>query len=389
MDNIQKMYLFSFLCSMAFFGAISVPFFLDWGKINYTQIFILQMWFSAWIFLLEIPTGAVADKFGCKTSLILSSIILSFACFLYGLFPNFYWFLIAEFFFALGLALASGADKALLYDSMKDLKKTKESKHFFSRYALFDTLGIVISFPLGSLIVGSKIMPYPNILALGMLLTAIPIFLSAFVALTIKSPRKIKLKENVIKIGIRGLSYLRKHKALRSFAIDMVLISTTTFFMFWFYQPLLLNTGFELSYLGFVGSSFNIFGALLLYKVGFLERKIGTKRLLYLTALIPGMMFIGLFFFKNIWFVLPSIFIITGLKLLREPLFDHYMNKFIKARERATVLSSVSMLRRLVLALFYPIVGIISDISIYYALAFLGVLTILFAVFSKVDEEYL
>ncbi len=56
-SNIGKVYLFRFFKEIHFFGAVGVPFFLDWLQVSYTQIFLLQRGFPAgsfcWRFLLE------------------------------------------------------------------------------------------------------------------------------------------------------------------------------------------------------------------------------------------------------------------------------------------------------------------------------------------------
>ena len=155
MNNLNKLYIFGFLYSLSFFGAISIPFFLDWGKLNYFQVFLIQLWFSFWLFVLEVPTGVIADKIGRKMTLILSGLTASLGALLYGLYPNIYLFLLAELIFAIGMALRSGADKAILYDTLIEMKKSKEAKHFFSRYALSQNLGFIVALPIGSLIAGS------------------------------------------------------------------------------------------------------------------------------------------------------------------------------------------------------------------------------------------
>ena len=66
-SNIWKMYAFRFLISMHFFSAVLIPFFLDYGNISFTKIMLLQSWFAFWSFVLEIPTGTIADYFGRKT----------------------------------------------------------------------------------------------------------------------------------------------------------------------------------------------------------------------------------------------------------------------------------------------------------------------------------
>ena len=75
-------------------GGVLVPFFLEWGKISFTQIMILQSFFVFSKFILEIPTGAIADYFGRKTSIIFSALVMSIAVFVYSSYPNFYIFLL-------------------------------------------------------------------------------------------------------------------------------------------------------------------------------------------------------------------------------------------------------------------------------------------------------
>ncbi|MBU2036458.1 MFS transporter, partial [Patescibacteria group bacterium] len=74
-STINRYYLYSFLISLHLFSAVLVPFFTDWGGISQGKIQILQSWFMFWIFILEIPTGAVADYIGRKQSLFIGSVI--------------------------------------------------------------------------------------------------------------------------------------------------------------------------------------------------------------------------------------------------------------------------------------------------------------------------
>jgi len=387
-DNIKKLYIFGFLYSLSFFGAIGIPFFLDWGNLNYFQIFLIQLWFSFWLFVLEVPTGVIADKIGRKMTLVLSGLTASLGALLYGLFPNIYLFLLAELIFAIGMALRSGADKAILYDTLIEMKKSKEAKHFFSRYALSQNLGFIVALPVGSLIAGSGILPYPKTLPLTFLLTAIPLFLSIFVSFTLDEPRRKTLKENLLIGSINSMKQLAKHSVLRSFALDMSLISATTFFIFWFYQPLLLNANLNIRYLGFVPAGYMILGSLLLFRINIVENIFGIKKLLFLTALIPAIAFAVLVITRNVWIVLICVYVIAIGKI-REPLFDHFMNIYIKSKDRAGVLSAINMLQRIFIGILYPIVGFLSDISIYYAVAMIGLLTLIFTFVGKVDETHL
>ena len=66
--------------------------------------------------------------------------------------PDFFIFVIAEILWALAYALVSGADHALLYDTLKEEKKEKESKKILGKFGSIELIGILIAAPIGSLI---------------------------------------------------------------------------------------------------------------------------------------------------------------------------------------------------------------------------------------------
>ncbi|MBS3052622.1 MAG: MFS transporter [Candidatus Aenigmarchaeota archaeon] len=388
LSDIRKMYLFGFFRNFFLIGAISVPFFLEWGKLNYTQMFILQSWFSFWLFILEIPTGAIADRFGRKTSIVLGGFIASVGIFIYSLVPNFMLFLIAEFLAALGGALISGADRALIYDKLKQMKQVKQAKYVFSNYTIANTLGVIVALPLGSYIAGSMIWAHPSNYSFVMAYNSIPLFFSSIVALFVKEPKKsTKINENYFLIAKKGLEYFINHKILRTLALDLILISAMTFYIYWLYQPLLKNVGVDVKYFGFVGAAFNIFEIILLRNLKFIEKHFNNRNIIFLTAAIPGLMYVLLGFFQNIILLIFGLLLIVGFKELRRPIFEHYINKLIPNKQRATILSSISMLERMVIAVVYPIVGILTDYSLNFALIILGTLTLVLTFLSRVTKE--
>lgn len=131
--TVGRFYALTFLLSLSFFSSVLVPFFTEWGHISRTQTQLLQSWFMLCIFILEIPTGAVADYLGRKYSIALGALSVTCAALLYGTIPDFRVFLFAEFLFALGVALQSEADTALVYDKLKEEGREEESKFIFGR----------------------------------------------------------------------------------------------------------------------------------------------------------------------------------------------------------------------------------------------------------------
>ncbi|USN45431.1 MAG: MFS transporter [Candidatus Woesearchaeota archaeon] len=388
-SNIWKMYLLNFLRNLQFFGAVAIPFFLDWAKISYTRIFILEAAFMFWIFVLEIPTGVVADKYGRKASIILGGLFSAVSIAIFGFINNYWAFFLAEFIGAFGFTLLSGADKALIYDSLIQTKQDKDAGVFLSRYESAGTLGILIGFPLGSLIAGSSILPYPKTLPLTFIISGIFLLLTFFVALTLNEPKRKEKVKDFIKEGFDGFKYIFKHKKLRVFALNFALISATTFFMFWFYQSLAGVIGIDVKYNGFIGAGFNLFSMLLLLNIKRIEKLFGMKNTLFYSAILPGLFFIGLFFFRNIYFVLIAIFIITGLKIMRAPVLSDFMNRHIESRNRATVLSGVSMLEKIMVMILYPIVGLLADFSLWATFLFLGIATLVFSLMNRIESEHI
>ncbi len=63
-----------------------------------------------------------------------------------------------------------------------------------------------------------------------------------------------------------------------------------------------------------------------------------------------------------------------------------FMNKHIESSNRATVLSGVSMLDRILITILYPIVGYITDIKLEYAFLFLGITSLVFALLTRIRE---
>jgi len=387
-SNIGKVYLFRFFKEIHFFGAVGVPFFLDWLQVSYTQIFLLQAWFSGWVFLLEIPTGVVADKHGRKVSLLLGVLSMFSAWLLFGLVRNYYALYLAEFVAAAGFALVSGADRALLYDSLLEEEK-KDKKLYLSRYEAAATLATLLGFPIGSAIANSSILEYPATLPLTFLLTAATALVAAVITSTFREPKRETLQEKPLQAGIEGFKFIFREQRLRPFALNSVIIGALTFFIFWFYQPVLGEANVSLRYYGFVAAGFNLLGFLLLLNVRRVEEYFSMESILLYTALIPGILLVGMAVFNNALFVIFSIIGAGGLKMLRQPILVDFMNQHIESANRATVLSGVSMLERMIVFILYPLVGLVADVSVSYVLLGLGVLIIVFSFTTRIEASHL
>ncbi|HLD22173.1 MAG TPA: MFS transporter [Patescibacteria group bacterium] len=332
-----------------------------------------------WIFLLEIPTGAIADYFGRKYSLALGAAVQVIAAVLYGTFPHFGVFLLAEVLFAAAIALMSGADKALLYDSLQEAGKEKESTKLFGRAHSFELFGILVSALVGGVIASSFGLNAP------MLFTAIPYVVAVIIAL---SMRELTVHQNVSEskrysdILRKGFTYLYHHKELRPLVGDAILVSASAYFVIWLYQLLLTNNGIPIVYFGSVHAGLVAVEMLIAANFIFFEKWFRSAKLfIVFSALITSVAFILTAVFPNMYMIVFFIVFAGGFGLTRSEFLSAHMNTFIPSPQRATILSSISMFQRFLLVVLNPIIGYIADHSIRSALVIVGVLPLLSLLF--------
>jgi MFS family permease len=243
--------------------------------------------------------------------------------------------------------------------------------------------------PIGSMIAGSSILPYPKTLPLTFILTAFSGVVMMIVAIKMREPKRHKASEDPVRLGIEGFKQIFRHKKLRAFALNSSLISASVFFMFWFYQPLAGRVGIDIKYYGLIAAAYNVFSMVLLLNIKRIEKIFGIKSILLYSAVIPGLLLIGVGLIRNTLFLVVGVLLIVGLRLMRTPILHDFMNRVIKSKERATVLSGVGMIERMTMFVMYPIVGLLADVSLTAVLVFLGVMTLVFAVVTRIEAGHL
>jgi len=365
-----------FLFFLHFVSSVLIPFLRDWGGLSYLEILLLNAWFMGWSFLLEVPTGVVADRFGRRISLALAGAAASVAALVLAAAPRYPLFLLGEVLFAAATALLSGADEALLYDSLRALGREEQATRSMSRLEVWKLAGIVVGALTGGPLAATLGLRAP------LLLQAAPAALAAALALALVEPPHAPglSRPRVGELLLGGLRLLRAQPVLRSLALDLVASASLAWLVIWLYQPQLERVGVPLALFG------TVHAAMCLGQIGFLagaarfERLLGgRRRLLRLAALLPGFAYLALAAASDVATVVGAIVLAATFGLSRPVLFSGALNRHIPSAQRATVLSSISMLRTLAIALVNPIAGLLADRSMRGALVVLGVAAIVVA----------
>jgi MFS family permease len=384
-STIFRYYLYEFFISLHLFSAVLVPFFTDWGGISQGKIQLLQSWFMFWIFVLEIPTGAVADYIGRKQSLFIGAIFGVIGMMVYGSLPMFKIFLLGEFLMAVSAAFTSGANEALLYDALKEEGREEQSKNIFGIAHTFHLIAMLIAAPIGSLVASKLGLNFPIILS------AIPTLMAGIVALTIKEPKyrsKISESRRYLDIVKSGFKTLIKNKDLRMLTLNSLFVSSAAYFVIWFYQPLLIKLGIPILYFGFIHSFLTIAEILISSNFQRIENILkGEKNYMLFTIITTfvGFLLVG---FKTTY-ITVIIFIIFsgGFGLTYAQYISAIMQKHILSKERATVISSISMFRRFFLILLNPFVGYIYEKYNAVGILVVGIVSTLSFIFIKISRD--
>jgi len=382
--TINKYYLFSFLKDFGFFSAVLIPFYTEWGGISLLQVQLIQSWFLFWLFVMEIPTGVIADKFGRKHSMTVGAALVAVAVIVYSLVPNIAVFLLAEFLFATALALISGADSALLYDSLKETNQEDQSKCIFGRANSIRLLGMMLAAPIGSLIAAQFGLQAP------MLLSALPFLLAAGIAWSITEPTirpATSQSPHYLEILTKGFSYIRENRMFKILLLNGTLVSVATYFVVWLYQPALTNIGIPLIYFGWIHALLIIFEIFVSSNFVRIEKLLGSsQRYLTFTAVVTSMAFLLVAMSPNLLTMLLFLIFAGGFGLTRLEYVTVIMNKTIPSAQRSTVLSSVSMFRRFVIFVVNPVVGLLATQSLSLAFAAIALLPLATLLLPKVTR---
>jgi len=293
--NILKLAAVRFLCWMHLMSAVIIPFFREWGRLSFVQIFALQTWFMLMSFLMEVPTGAVADRFGRKVSVACGGFLLAAASALYGTFPELGVFVVAETLFAVAVALISGADEALAYDSLRAQGREAEASRVMARLEAAKLAGILVGALLGAVVASSFGVRWP------MLLQAVPMAFSGLLALSLTEPPRSRKEPaaggSYLRLLSGGLHHFRSAPELRALALDQVACATVAWLVIWLYQLQLARVGVPLAAFGVVHAAMGLGQIALLSRIARVEQVVGGKaRLAQLTALLPALAMLGLLF---------------------------------------------------------------------------------------------
>nr|WP_321356924.1 MFS transporter [uncultured Draconibacterium sp.] len=372
--NIPRLYLVKISKWFNMVMPIVVLFYQS-NNMGMHEIFVLKAIYSIAIVGMEIPSGWMADVWGRKKTLVLGSILGSLGFLIYSFSYGFWAFVAAEIILGIGHSFVSGADSAMLYDSLKADKRTDKYVREEGRITSVGNFSEAIAGVVGGLLAVISLRT-PFYFQFGVAAIAIP------AALTMMEP-KIHSTEHIHSV-MKMVQNIRKtfvtNHNLRVAILLSSVTGTATLTFAWFVQPFFKAIGLPVEFFGVFWTALNLtvgVSTVFAYKVEeFLGRR--WSILLVIILLSVGYVFSGI---TISYWGLGFLFLFYLVRGLATPIFKNYINQYTDSEVRATMLSVRNFIIRIAFAGIGPLLGWITDnISLSKAFLLAGIIYLVAAI---------
>ena len=180
--NIPVYYLFYGVSGFLIWMPIWVIYLQDFRGMSLTQIGAIESIFWITVVTAEVPTGAVADRWGRRISLALGGALFCLGSVVFAFSSTFVVLLAAYVTIAVAMTMYSGAGHALVYDTLRQLGRTREYEKHIGRSEALAFGSMLVATLLGGPLVA--LVGYSATILLG----AVAMAASCAVALFLREP---------------------------------------------------------------------------------------------------------------------------------------------------------------------------------------------------------
>lgn len=374
-QNTIQLYLIKIAKWFNLIMPIVVLFYQDNGM-SMSQIFILKSVYSIAMVATELPSGYMADVWGCRKTILLGAILGTLGMVIYCFSADFYSFVFAEITLGIGFSFVSGADSALLYDSLKAQNREDEYIKYEGQITSAGNFAEALAGVAGGFLASMSLrMPY-----------YFQVFVAAIAipaALFLKEPQHIldraRLKMSEI-LSIVKMTY--QQVEMRSAIMISSFTGAATLTYAWFVQPYFQEAGVPVSVFGILWTLLNLSAGVFSMFSYRIERFFGKK-----SSLLFIVIFITLgFILTSMEISLAGIAILFGFYIVRgiaTPVLKDYINQYTDSKVRATILSVRNLEIRIIFAAIGPVLGYLTDtFSLQTALIVTGITYFIAAILS-------
>ena len=319
------------------------------------EIFTLKAIYSVAIVGMEVPSGWMADVWGRKKTLLAGSILGAAGFLIYSFSFGFWAFAIAEIILGIGHACVSGADSAMLFDSLKAAGKTDQYTKNEGRITSAGNFAEAFAGILGGLLAAISLRS-PFYFQFVVAAIAIP------AAFTLIEP-KIHTIEHIhsLKKIIRNIKNTLTHNHdLRISILLSAITGTATLTFAWLVQPYFIAIGLPVEMYGIFWTALNLTVGISSVFAHRVEIFLGKTYSIYIiiTLLTFGYFLSGIVI--SVWGI-AFLFLFYLIRGIASPILKNYINQYAQSEIRATILSVRDFIIRIIFTIVGPLLGWMTD----------------------------
>ncbi len=354
--NVWKSYLYRFVMDLQLWLPIWVIYLQQQRGFSLTQITLLDTPFFLLIVLAEVPTGAVADRFGRRVSLMLGSGLFAIALLVFGVADSYAIIIVSYVAWGLALTFQSGADTALLYDSLKASGREHDFTRINGRLFAIRSIAALMALLIGAPLAAATSYTFVIMAGAAFALAALP------VAFFMHEPRHVDEDghEPYFRTLVSGVRDVWHAPPLRYIILYSGVLSACTLGPTIFQQPLLADHGISAGDFGWWLAPVRVIAIIAGLSAAWTLSHIGERAAFFAMPVVLGVSSLALAGIDNSW-VFVAFLGVGAVHGLQTPVLENYINHRIDSRRRATILSVQNVAMSLILAAVNPLGGIIAD----------------------------
>jgi MFS family permease len=303
--------------------------------------------------ILDIPTGAFADIFGKRITLILSNIFAGIGILLIAFANNLTGIFIGNIILQVGWAMYSGASDALVYDSLLNMKKVDSFPAVLAKANQYMAYAAAFGYFIGGLLY-TTYWRLPHIV---WGLSYVPAIIFSFLLIEPKiHAEHFSVKEYLNKIHL-GVKELLLPQLKRYLPLIFILLGVYFLYTWGFVRPAIATSfGFYSQEQSIILPILTLSTAYLVRYFPYINGRINGFVGLSILSLLLAVAFLLSAFHIGYWGIIP-MFLIVLVGKFGGPWISTIVNKEISSQYRATTLSTVSLLSKLPYVLVAVLIG--------------------------------
>ncbi|MYL50705.1 MFS transporter [Halobacillus litoralis] len=341
--NIRLLFWSEIFGNFRFIQPVLTLFYFARG-LDETMILLVMTFFSIGVLFGEIPTGVIADRFGAKHAFLIGSVlsILAHGLLIFAFDP---WvFFASSFLTGFAATFFSGADEALIYESLKESNEENLMDRAMGKIGSARFIVSIFVVVIGAFLAKDlNESQFRLLLMFGVFFMLIQFIFLLFVK---NPPNQGGVRTPMVKQVMEGYQAIRKTPQVLWMFINISLVFIPAVAIFEkFDQKLLVDAGLPVYGIGVVYAVTAFIGFVAAQSIGWMTQWVTRVQLLFITGILAVLSLVGAaILHTHLWTVLLAMILLKLVSAIRYPVYSQLANDIIPSHVRATTISLLSIL---------------------------------------------